>query len=66
LQGIALEILATLGVIRSGQMWLEVDQIEEAIQNLLICVEMVFFAFVQQYAFSSKPYSTQTNKKKNE
>jgi hypothetical protein len=27
---------------------------------------MVFFAFVQQYAFSSKPYSTQTNKKKNE
>eukprot|EP00249_Psilotum_nudum_P010638 c22669_g1_i1 orf=312-1199(-) len=56
-QGMVLEALAALGVIRSHHLWLEVDQIEEAIQNLLICVEMVIFAVLQQYAYNYLPYS---------
>lgn len=56
-QGIGLGILVSAGIIKSHHIWLEVDQIEEAIQNFLICVEMVVFAFVQQYAFNVAPYS---------
>ena len=69
MQGIVLEILAAIGIIRSDHIWLEVDQIEEAIQNLLICVEMVFFALAQEYAFGSSPYIKKTKaelKKKDE
>ena len=69
MQGIVLEILAAIGIIRSDHIWLEVDQIEEAIQNLLICLEMVFFALAQEYAFSSSPYIRKTEaelKKKDE
>eukprot|EP00250_Pteridium_aquilinum_P011737 c20274_g1_i1 orf=280-1167(+) len=56
-QGIVLEILVAMGIIRSHHIWLEVDQIEEAIQNFVVCVEMVIFAFLQQYAFDVAPYS---------
>lgn len=63
-QGVVLEILAAMGIIRSHHLWLEVDQIEEAIQNLLICVEMVFFAIVQQYAFDVSPYSGKGKEKR--
>lgn len=55
-QGIALEILAAMGVIKSDFKWLEVEQIEEAYQNVLVCLEMVFFAIIQQYAYSVEPY----------
>lgn len=56
-QGLVLQALAALGIIRSHHIWLEVDQIEEAIQNLLVCVEMVIFAAVQNYAFDASPYT---------
>jgi len=61
-QGMVLEILVAMGIIRSHHIWLEVDQIEEAIQNLLICVEMVVFAFLQQYAFNIAPYSAKSKR----
>lgn len=61
-QGVVLEILVAIGIIQSHHIWLEVDQIEEAIQNLLICVEMVVFAFLQQYAFNAAPYSGKVKK----
>ncbi|KAI5083861.1 hypothetical protein GOP47_0000030 [Adiantum capillus-veneris] len=61
-QGIVLEILVAVGIIRSHHIWLEVDQIEEAIQNLLICVEMVLFAFMQQYAYDAAPYAVKAKK----
>ncbi|KAH7282139.1 hypothetical protein KP509_35G014400 [Ceratopteris richardii] len=61
-QGVVLEILVAVGFIKSHHIWLEVDQIEEAIQNLLICVEMVIFACAQQYAYSATPYSAKVKK----
>lgn len=57
LQGIVLEILVALGVIKSHHFWLDVEHIEEAIQNVLVCMEMVVFAVLQQYAYHVAPYS---------
>ncbi|MCO5576697.1 hypothetical protein L7F22_030512 [Adiantum nelumboides] len=61
-QGVVLEVLVAIGIIRSHHIWLEVDQIEEAIQNFLICVEMVGFALVQQSAYDAAPYSVKAKK----
>ncbi|GLT67335.1 hypothetical protein SLA2020_396510 [Shorea laevis] len=55
-QGVVLDILVALGVIRSHHFWLDVEHIEEALQNALVCVEMVFFAAFQQHAYSALPY----------
>ncbi|XP_044460920.1 transmembrane protein 184C-like [Mangifera indica] len=56
-QGVVLEILAAMGIIRSHHFWLDVEHIEEAIQNVLVCLEMVVFAISQQYAYHVAPYS---------
>ncbi|KAF7822766.1 transmembrane protein 184C-like [Senna tora] len=55
-QGIALQILAAMGIIRSRHSWLDVERIEEGYQNILVCIEMVFFSFYQQYAYGAAPY----------
>ena len=68
-QGIVLEILVAAGIIRSRYSWLDVEHIEEGIQNVLVCVEMVVFSVLQQYAYSVQPYSGDVGKwkaKKNE
>ncbi|EOA38365.1 hypothetical protein CARUB_v10009893mg [Capsella rubella] len=59
-QGIVLEILVKMGVIKSHHLWLEVEQIEEALQNVLVCLEMIVFSVIQQYAFHVAPYSGET------
>ncbi|GMI93388.1 hypothetical protein like AT4G21570 [Hibiscus trionum] len=59
-QGVALDILVSIGIIRSNHYWLDVEHIQEALQNTLVCVEMVVFAFVQRYAYSAAPYSGKT------
>ncbi|XP_058199433.1 uncharacterized protein LOC131314656 [Rhododendron vialii] len=56
-QGIVLEIVVALGIIKSNHFWLDVEHIEEAIQNVLVCLEMVVFAVLQQYAYHVAPYS---------
>lgn len=56
-QGVVLDILVAAGVIKSHHFWLDVEHIEVAIQNVLICLEMVVFAVLQQYAFHVSPYS---------
>jgi len=63
LQGIALDILVAMGFIKSHHFWLEVEQIQEAIQNVLVCLEMVIFAAVQKHAYHAGPYSGETKKK---
>lgn len=57
LQGVALDVLATAGVIRSHHFWLDVEHIEEAIQNVLVLLEMVVFSVLQQYAYNVAPYT---------
>lgn len=52
-----------MGVIKSHHFWLEVEQIQEAIQNVLVCLEMVIFAAVQKHAYHAGPYSGETKKK---
>ena len=56
-QGVVLKVLAALGIIRSHHFWLDVERIEEAIQNVLVCLEMVVFSVLQQYAYHVSPYS---------
>nr|GMD54879.1 transmembrane protein 184C-like [Ipomoea batatas] len=55
-QGIALEILAAVGIIKSHHVWFDVEHIQEALQNIFVIVEMVFFAFYQQSAYTAAPY----------
>ncbi|KAL5976219.1 hypothetical protein ACLOJK_041870 [Asimina triloba] len=55
--GIVLEVLVGVGVIKSRHFWLDVEHIEQAIQNVLVCVEMVIFSVIQQYAYHVAPYS---------
>ncbi len=62
LQGVVLQLLASTGVITTDHIWLEINQIEEAYQNLFVCVEMVLFAILQQYAFSASDYSGEIEK----
>ena len=57
LQGCALDVLAGVGVIQSHHFWLDVEHIQEAIQNVLIILEMVIFSVLQQYAYHVAPYS---------
>lgn len=64
-QGVVLEILAALGVIKSHHFWLDVEHIEEAIQNVLVCLEMVVFSVLQQYAYHVYPYSGEVESKYN-
>jgi len=33
-----------------------VERIEEGYQNILVCIEMVFFSIIQQYAYTAAPY----------
>lgn len=56
LQGILLNILVALGIIKSHHFWLEVERIQEAIQNVMVIVEMVFFAILMRHAYSAAPY----------
>ncbi|XP_044496061.1 transmembrane protein 184C-like isoform X1 [Mangifera indica] len=62
-QGVVLDILAAVGIIRSHHFWLDVEHTEEAIQNVLVCLEMVVFAVFQQYAFHVAPYSGEVEAK---
>ncbi|KAH0766990.1 hypothetical protein KY285_002861 [Solanum tuberosum] len=55
--GLLVKIIVSLGVIKSHHFWLDVEHLQEAIQNVLICVEMVFFSVMQQYAYHVVPYS---------
>lgn len=70
-QGIMLSILVELGIIKSHYFWLEVERIQEALQNVLVIVEMVFFAILMRHAYSAAPYrqeavTTTTGDKKKE
>ncbi|KAK3023715.1 hypothetical protein RJ639_042725 [Escallonia herrerae] len=57
LNGVVLDILVEMGIIRSHHFWLDVEHIQEAIQNVLVCLEMAIFSVLQQYAFHHAPYS---------
>lgn len=70
-QGMVLDILVAAGVIKSRHLKLDVEHIEEAMQNILVCIEMVVFSVLQQYAYHASPYSGEVEKmlkqnKKNE
>jgi hypothetical protein len=54
LQGVVLEILVALGIIQSHHIWVDVKRIEEALQNVLVRVEMVFFLLFHEKKFDEK------------
>lgn len=51
-----LDILVALGIVKSNHFWLDVEHLQEALQNMLVIVEMVFFSLLMQYAYSAEPY----------
>jgi len=57
-QSIMLSGLVTMGIIKSAYFWLDTEHLQEALQNVLIIVEMVFFSYFQQHAYSANPYRT--------
>ncbi|XP_071907438.1 uncharacterized protein [Coffea arabica] len=57
-QGLLLSGLVSVGIIKSTHFWLDVEHLQEALQNVLVIVEMVFFSIVQQHAYSAEPYRT--------
>lgn len=62
-QGVLLKVLVGLGLIKSHHFWVEVEQLEEALQNVLVCLEMIVFSVIHQYAFHVAPYSGETEAK---
>ncbi|KAL1289283.1 hypothetical protein HN51_057770 [Arachis hypogaea] len=70
-QGMLLDILGGMGVLKPRHLKLDVEHVEEAMQNILVCIEMVIFSVLQQYAYHVHPYSGQVEQmlkqnKKNE
>ncbi|KAM7498751.1 hypothetical protein LguiA_023165 [Lonicera macranthoides] len=67
-QGVVLDILVALGIVKSHHFWLDVEHLQEALQNQLVIVEMVFFSIFQLYAYSAEPYQVESSvkDKKNE
>lgn len=57
MQGVLLDILVAKGIIQPHHFWLDTENIAVAIQNILICVEMMMFAVLHQYAYYVTPYS---------
>ncbi|KAG9146417.1 hypothetical protein Leryth_011712 [Lithospermum erythrorhizon] len=55
-QGVVLQILVEMGIIKSHHFWLSVEHVEEAYQNALVIFEMVLFAIFQKYAYTAAPY----------
>uniref|UniRef100_A0A5B7CDU8 Transmembrane protein 184C n=1 Tax=Davidia involucrata TaxID=16924 RepID=A0A5B7CDU8_DAVIN len=64
-QGVVLDILVAMGIIRSHHFWLDVEHIQVALQNVLVCLEMVVFSVLHQYAYHVAPYSGETEAKMN-
>lgn len=56
MQGIVLKILVSTGVIKSHHFWLDVEHIDASLQNILVCIEMVVFSVLHQYAYHVSPY----------
>ncbi|KAI3989950.1 hypothetical protein MKX01_003653 [Papaver californicum] len=63
-QGIVLSMMVSMGIIKSHHIWLDVEHIQEDYQNTLVCVEMVLFSLIQQYAYPVASYIA-TKEKKN-
>ncbi|WOG92015.1 hypothetical protein DCAR_0311271 [Daucus carota subsp. sativus] len=59
-QGILLEILVAMGIIKSQHIWIDVVYIQQAYQNMLVVVEMMFFSVFQMSAYSAAPYAGDT------
>lgn len=53
-------MLAAVGIIKAEHAWFDVEHINEALQNTLVCVEMVFFAMIQMSAYSASPYKSKS------
>ena len=55
-QGVILSVLVRLGVVH-GSHWYSTEEIDEGIQNFLVCIEMgAIFSFAHDYAFTAAEY----------
>ncbi|KAL6567445.1 hypothetical protein OROGR_001113 [Orobanche gracilis] len=56
-QGVVLDVLVAMGTVRSHHFWLDTEHVGKALQNILVCAEMLIFSLLQQYAYNVSPYS---------
>ncbi|XP_057797275.1 uncharacterized protein LOC131013217 [Salvia miltiorrhiza] len=57
-QGMVLDVLVAMGILKSDKLGLDVEHLEEAVENVLVIVEMVFFSLLMRYAYPPQPYRT--------
>lgn len=56
MQGLAIHLLVSYDIIHAGHMPFQVRQVEEATQNFVVCIEMLFAAVAFRYAYSASEY----------
>jgi len=54
-QGVVLSVLVYYKIVHASH-WYSTDEIDEGIQNFLVCLEMAAFSFAHDYAFSAAEY----------
>ncbi|ORC85531.1 f2o10.10 protein-like protein [Trypanosoma theileri] len=54
-QGILIQLLSATHLLPNFQYWTE-DRVPQGLQDLLICIEMMFVAFAHRYCFGSDAY----------
>lgn len=54
-QGLLIQVLASTGLLPTFSYWSK-EETPDALQNLLICIEMMFVAFAHKYCFGSDEY----------
>lgn len=59
------DVLVAMGIVKSNYfwVWLDVEHLEEALQNALVIVEMVFFSLLMRSAYTAQPYRSSSKKK---
>ncbi|KAF5814907.1 putative organic solute transporter subunit alpha/Transmembrane protein [Helianthus annuus] len=63
-QGVLLSILAAMDILTPEHYWLDAAHVQQALQNILVVVEMIFFSIFQMYAYSAAPYKGKVVKEK--
>ncbi|KAI3804799.1 hypothetical protein L1987_26611 [Smallanthus sonchifolius] len=63
-QGVLLSVLVAMDILKSHHCWLDAAHVQQALQNIRVIVEMIFFSTFQLYAYTADPYKDKVVKEK--